>query len=90
MESMESGAPNAKYICQEMFQRLKVWKIEIHTNIDITGRFEDSRGFPFNKAVMVEGRLRHRGDVVVPVSAANTICIFCIFCIFYLLYLYII
>ena len=59
-------------------------KVEIYTDIDITGRLEDGRGFPLDQAVMVEGCLRHRGDVVVPVSAAHTIKIF--YCIYEFLY----
>ena len=63
-------------------------KVEIYTDIDITGRLEDGRGFPLDQAVMVEGCLRHRGDVVVPISAAHTICIICIF-IFLLIFLFV-
>ena len=68
-------------------------KVEIYTDIDITGRLEDGRGFPLDQAVMVEGCLRHRGDVVVPVSAAHTIKFFIVFmnfCILAFLYLLIV
>ena len=42
---------------------------EVDAHIDITGRLEDGWRFPFNEAVVVKGRLGHRCDVVVPVSA---------------------
>ena len=48
-------------------------KVEIYTDIDITGRLEDGRWFPLYEAVMVKGRLGHRCDVVVPVSTGHTI-----------------
>ena len=46
---------------------------DVEAHIDITGRLEDGWRFPFNEAVVVKGRLGHRCDVVVPVSAAHTI-----------------
>ena len=42
---------------------------DVEAHIDITGRLEDGWRFPFNEAVVVKGRLGHRCDVVVPVSA---------------------
>ena len=42
---------------------------DVDAHIDITGRLEDGWRFPFNEAVVVKGRLGHRCDVVVPVSA---------------------
>ena len=39
------------------------------THIDITGGLEDGWRLPLDETIVVEGGFRHRGDVVVAISA---------------------
>ena len=48
------------------------WKI---SDVDITGGFKYGGRFPFHQPVMVEGSLRHGGNMVVTICTVNTHCV---------------